>query len=125
MAMRKGLRTVRCFHLARATVFTGVAGFGKNFITFRGLWIRAGGLGYGFGMRPQAMKRLRKNGGLICWRNFSGGFFHKACIVLCWLVWCVGDDVKTGYAVTRRKVSRSSASSQSKVLFISGFSPRR
>ena len=71
-AVRKRLRVMRRFHLARATILAHVAGFGKAVVSFLGLRTRGGG----FDIRPQAVKGPGKNRGLRCFRDRVIQIFH-------------------------------------------------
>src|ERR1700690_969538 len=103
---------MRCVHLARATVLARVAVFGKNVVPLFRLWTGVGRLG----IRPAAAG---------CHHRFDDGCFHKFRLPLFHgrLAWFGGK--RRGYTALRRKLARSSASSQSNVLFVSGLSMSR
>jgi hypothetical protein len=68
-----GLVVMRCFHFARATILTHVAGFGKNVVALFGFWMWQGFLLIGSGL----VHGLWKNRSFWRGRKFGGVIFHK------------------------------------------------
>src|ERR1035437_8882290 len=111
---------MRRFHLARAAILARVAGLRESVIPLLRLWTWGGLLG----VRPQLVERFLENRSLRCCREFGVGCFHKFRLRL--VHWGFGffwGKKKKCYTDLRRKLGRSSASSQSNVVFVSGFSP--
>src|ERR1017187_10216565 len=111
---------MRCFHFARAAILARIAGFGKNVVPLLRLWTWSGFLG----IRTRFMDYGLENRSLRCFREFGHGCFHKFRLPLVnWGLGVVWRKAKKCYRDLRLKLARSSASSQSNVVFVSGFSP--
>src|ERR1035438_1756453 len=111
---------MRRFHLARAAILARVAGLRESVVPLLRLWTWGGFLGIrtrfvDYGLENRSLRRFRK---------FGHGGFHKFRLPLVnWGLGVVGRKAKKCYPDLRLKLARSSASSQSNVVFVSGFSP--
>src|ERR1035437_587583 len=111
---------MRRFHLARAAILARVAGLRESVIPLLRLWTWGGLLG----VRPQLVECFLENRSLRCFCEFGDECFHKFRLPLVnWGFGVVWRKAKKCYTDLRRKLARSSASSQSNVVFVSGFSP--
>ena len=104
---------MRCFYFALTSILARVAGLRESVVP---LLTWSGCLG----IWPQPVKCLWENRCLRCCREFGAGCFHKYRLPL-----LIGVESEKCYTDLCLKLLRSSASSQSNVVFISGFSPSR